>query len=197
MQLTKNILNLQALNFLRHSKLKIGVLGGTFDPAHKGHYMISVEALNFYKFDYVIWLVANQNPLKKTNRKTIEERAEQCLELAKDHPQILVSTAEKDLGCFYIYDSLSALIKRFPSVDFSWLMGADNLMNFRKWYRYQDIPKLCQVIVFDRPMQGRLINRSPLVFNCQGNLAKNQTNNIMVYRRKLCDLSSTKIRANE
>jgi nicotinate-nucleotide adenylyltransferase len=197
MKLTQNILNLQALNFMRHSKLKVGVLGGTFDPAHAGHLLISMEALKFYQFDYVIWLVANQNPLKKTNRKDIFTRARQCLDFATKHHRIIVSTAENDLGYHYIYDSLSSLIKRFPNVEFSWLMGADNLANFGKWYRYQELPQLCDIIIFDRPSHMRLVNRAPLAFKSQGNLAKTQTNNIIVHRRKLCDFSSTEIRDNE
>lgn len=197
MKLTQNILNLQALSFMRHSKLKVGVLGGSFDPAHAGHFLISVEALRFYKLDYVIWLVANQNPLKDPSDKDIFSRANQCLELARNHPQIIVSTAENDLGCFYIYDSLKALTTRFPNIEFSWLMGVDNLTNFRKWYRYQEIQKLCDIIVFDRPVPARLVNRAPLAFNYEGNLAKTQTNNIIIHRRELSSLSSTQIRANE
>ena len=196
MQFTQNIMNLQALNFLHNLNLRIGVLGGTFNPAHEGHLMISKEALKFYKFDYIIWLVANQNPLKNANSKNIFSRARGALEIV-DHPRIIISTAEYDLRERYIYDSLKALIKRFPTIEFSWLMGIDNTASFRKWYRYKDIPKLCNIIIFDRPVSTRLVNSAPFLLKSKGILAKTQANNIVVHRKSLCTVSSTRIRANE
>jgi nicotinate (nicotinamide) nucleotide adenylyltransferase len=196
MTFTQNIANLQALNFMRNSNLRIGVLGGTFNPAHPGHLSISVEALNFYKFDYVIWLVANQNPLKDTCENNIFTRAKQSLEIAK-HPRIIVSTAEHDLKSYYIYDSLKSLITRFPNVQFSWLMGIDNAANFKQWHKYTEIPKLCNIIIFDRPVKTRLINSSAFALKPNGVLAKNQRNHIIIHRENLCNISSTEIRENE
>ena len=192
----QNIANLQALNFMHHLNLRIGVLGGTFDPAHAGHLMISIEALRAYRFDYVIWLVANQNPLKILNKKNIFARAESALEFAL-HPRIIVSTAEYDLGSCYIYDSLKALIQRFPTVEFSWLMGIDSAVSFRQWYRYREIPKLCDIIIFDRPVQTRLVNSSAFGLKSKATVAKTQTNNIIIHRKKLYNISSTQIRAND
>ena len=192
----QNIASLQTLNFMHHSNLRVGVLGGTFDPAHAGHLMISIEALKAYRFDYIIWLVANQNPLKTSNRKNIFARAESALELAL-HPRIIVSTAEHDLDSYYIYDSLKALIQRFPTVKFSWLMGIDNAVSFRKWYRYSEIPKLCDIVIFDRPVQTRLVNSSAFGLRAKAIVAKTQTNNIIIHRNKLCNISSTQIRADE
>lgn len=192
----QNIASLQTLNFMHHSNLRVGVLGGTFDPAHAGHLMISIEALKVYRFDYIIWLVANQNPLKTSNRKNIFARAESALELAL-HPRIIVSTAEHDLDSYYIYDSLKALIQRFPTVKFSWLMGIDNAVSFRKWYRYSEIPKLCDIVIFDRPVQTRLVNSSAFGLRAKAIVAKTQTNNIIIHRNKLCNISSTQIRADE
>jgi nicotinate-nucleotide adenylyltransferase len=84
--------NLQALNFMQGLPLRVGVLGGTFDPAHAGHLIISEQALNFYHFDFVIWLVANQNPTKPPMQRDIFIRAENALKVAT-HPKIIVSTA--------------------------------------------------------------------------------------------------------
>ncbi len=196
MKFMQNIANLQALNFMHHLNLRIGVLGGTFDPAHAGHLMISIEALRAYRFDYVIWLVANQNPLKILNKKNIFARAESALEFAL-HPRIIVSTAEYDLGSCYIYDSLKALIQRFPTVEFSWLMGIDSAVSFRQWYRYREIPKLCDIIIFDRPVQTRLVNSSAFGLKSKATVAKTQTNNIIIHRKKLYNISSTQIRAND
>lgn len=196
MKFTQDITNLQALSGMRHANLRVGILGGTFNPAHIGHLEISKEALKFYQLDYVIWLLANQNPLKNPNKKNIFLRAKQAAEIAI-HPQIIVSTAEYDLGFYYTYDSLKALIQRFPTIKFSWLMGIDNMVNFHKWYRYKEIPKLCDIIVFDRPVITRLVNIRAFGLKPKGTLAKIQTNNIIIHRKSLYAVSSTQIRTNE
>ncbi len=192
MQFTKNIYNLQALNFMRCTNLRVGILGGTFDPAHAGHKMISLQALNYYKFDYIIWLVANQNPLKAKSRD-IFDRANEAVKIA-DHPKIIVSSAEYDLGSSYIYDSLKSLIDKFPMVDFSWLMGIDSAASFGKWHRHEEIKSLCDIIIFDRPTPTRLVNSRAFGLKSKATLDKTQTNSIMIHRKGLCDISSTQIR---
>ena len=162
MKSTQKIYGLQELNFLNNGKVKVGVLGGTFDPAHTGHLMISKRALDFYNFDYVIWLVANQNPLKKKNERNIFKRAEQSLSIVDDD-RILVSIVEHDFNTQYMYDSMSCLVKHFPNLEFTWMMGIDNIVDFPKWHRSREIPKLCNIIIFDRPCATRDVN--PKDFN--------------------------------
>lgn len=192
----QNIATLQNLYFMRDMKLRVAVLGGTFDPAHNGHLMISTNALKSYQFDYVIWLVANQNPLKKISKNTIFDRAKQALSVAH-HPKIIVSVAEHDLGTYYIYDSLKSIINIFPTVEFTWLMGIDNATNFRRWYRYDDIVNLCDIVVFDRPVESRLVNIDDFGIKTKGILDKNQRKNILINRQNLCAISSTKIRNDD
>lgn len=175
--------------------LKIGILGGTFNPAHFGHLSISIQALNYYNFDYVIWLVANQNPLK-TKSPDIFFRARKASEFV-EHPKIIVSTAEYDLNYTYSFDSLSRLIKIFPSVRFTWLAGIDNISNFHRWYRNKELLNLCDIIIFDRPCTSRMINFNTLYLNKKAVLAKNKSSNIIIHRGRLCDLSSTAIRSNK
>lgn len=194
MEFKHNIANLQTLNFLQRLHLKIGIVGGSFDPAHLGHLSISIQALNFYHFDYIIWLVANQNPMKSKSKYSIFERAKNALALVQ-HPRIIISTAEYDLNCYYTYDSLKALISRFPDCQFTWLMGADNIGHFKKWHRSNDICKLCNIIIFDRSGTTRMLNIKRLALNYKANLAKAETHNIIFHRGKLCDLSSTLIRS--
>ena len=193
MKSNRNIVNLQGLNFLRGLDLKIAIFGGTFDPAHLGHLSISLQALNFYHFDYVIWLVANQNPDKPKNIRNIFDRAQTALDIAQ-HPKIIVSTAEYDLNCYFTYDSIKSITDRFPSSKFTWIMGIDNITHFKNWYRINDLRMLCNIIVFDRPLSYRMINIETLGLNDEPPLAKNKTKNIMIHRGKLCDLSSTFIR---
>lgn len=194
MQVTKKLYDLQSLNFLRHSKLKIGVLGGSFNPAHKGHVDISICALKKFKMDYVIWLVANQNPLKDNYDKNIISRGNTALDLMPDNSRILVSIAERDLGTIYAYDSMKQLIMRFPNNDFTWLMGMDNILHFHKWYRYKKFVELCKIIIFDRPMESKGIKYCRFMSEFKAIVANSQSSNIIVHKGKLNSTSSTVIR---
>lgn len=193
MKFKHKIANLQALNFMHGLPLRVGVLGGTFDPAHEGHLIISKQALNFYHFDFVIWLVANQNPTKPPMQRNIFIRAQNALKVAM-HPKIIVSTAEYDLNSFYSYEAILLLLQRYKTVKFTWLMGMDLANSFRKWYRREDLIKLCDILIFDRPCNTRLINAATIGLKPKANLAKTENNNIIVHRGKLCDLSSTQLR---
>ena len=196
MKFTQKVYSLQELNFLNKTQIKIGVLGGTFDPAHNGHLMISKRALSFYKFDYVIWLVAKQNPLKQKNKKNIFERAKSSLNIIDDK-RILPSTAEHDFSTQYMYDSMSCLIKHFSNVEFTWMMGIDNVIFFPKWYRSREIPKLCNIIIFDRPCSNREVNPEDFGLKPITNLDNTKVKNIIIDRNDLYDVSSTQIRQNE
>ena len=190
--LYQKVNNLQSLSFMKYSPVQVGILGGTFNPAHQGHIMISEQAIRRYNFDYIIWLVANNNPLKKTNQHSIFKRANDALKIVSN-PKILVSTAVHDFSCCYSYVSIKELIKRFPKVKFSWLMGIDNIQSFRKWYRYNELPQLCEVIVFDRPVTSRLVNNMFLGLKTKPGIDKTHTTGIMTHRAKLCNISSTQI----
>lgn len=189
----KKIYSLQDLNFLKNSHLKIGLFGGSFNPAHLGHVVISEQALKTFGFDYVIWLVANQNPFKNKYVKNIQERAEQALEIIENN-KILISTLEEDLESKYTYDTLRKLIIRFPNTEFSWLMGIDGLETFHNWYKHDEITKLCKMIIFDRPVHDRLVNYSRFFSKYKPIVAKSQSSNIIVCRGMLSSLSSTLIR---
>lgn len=193
MKITKKPYNLQSLNFLKDTKLKIGVLGGSFDPPHLGHLLISEQAINLYKFDYIIWLVANQNPFKPKYKHDIFVRSKNACNIA-NHPKIIVSLAEYDLGNCYLYDTLKQLVTRFPNNDFSWLMGVDNKSHFHKWYRFEDIAKLCNIVIFDRPSPERFINNSKFDLKFKAMLASCQTNNIILCKRKMQNISSSQIK---
>lgn len=194
MQATKKIYNLQSLNFFRYANnLKVGILGGSFNPAHSGHIAISELALKKFNMDYVIWLVANQNPLKDTYNANIIERSETALDMITN-PRILVSTAEHDLHTIYIYDSMLALTKQFQHIDFTWLMGIDNIANFDKWYKNTEFVKLCKIVIFDRPVKSRITNYCRFLSKFKPTIANSQTSNIIIHKGKLSDASSTSIR---
>ena len=125
-------------------------MGGSFNPAHDGHRHISLQALHCLDLDEVWWLVAPQNPLKPTDGMApFAERISGAAKVA-DHPAIRVSGLEARLGTRYTADTLAALVRRFPSVRFVWLMGADNLAQISRWDRWESIFRRVAVAVFDR-----------------------------------------------
>ena len=131
--------------------LRIGLLGGSFNPPHAGHLHVSQVALDHLGLDYVWWLVSPQNPLKPVaGMAPLDERVVQARALAH-HPRIRVSALESELGTQFTIDTLHALKRRFPSVRFVWLMGSDNLKDFQRWRRWQDIAALVPIVVVVRP----------------------------------------------
>lgn len=130
--------------------MRIGLLGGSFDPPHAGHLHISREALKRLRLDAVWWLVSPGNPLKPNGPRPLGERLARCVALA-DHPRIAVSALEAQLGSPYTADTLAHLQRRFPGVRFVWLMGGDNLARFHRWKRWRRIFAGVPVAVIDRP----------------------------------------------
>ncbi|MDP6344282.1 MAG: nicotinate-nucleotide adenylyltransferase [Alphaproteobacteria bacterium] len=136
------------------ARLKVGLLGGSFNPAHAGHRHISLLALHRLGLHQVWWLVSPQNPLKpETGMAPLPERLAAAEALADD-PRIRVSDIESRLGTRYTVDTLAALRRRFPEHAFVWLMGADNLLQMPKWHRWTEIVEGVPFAVFDRPGHG-------------------------------------------
>jgi nicotinate-nucleotide adenylyltransferase len=132
-------------------KRRIGLLGGSFNPAHEGHRHVSLEALKRLRLDEVWWLVAPQNPLKPiAGMAPFAERLKQAAMLAHDR-RIRVLDIEARLGTHYTADTLVALQVLFPRQHFVWLMGADNLAQIRYWRRWRSIFSRVPVAVFARP----------------------------------------------
>jgi nicotinate-nucleotide adenylyltransferase len=128
----------------------IGLLGGSFDPAHAGHLHISVEALKRFRLDQVWWLVSPGNPLKQRGPEPLAKRMARAKDVAQ-HPKIVVTDIERLLETRYTHATLSAMIKHFPSVRFTWLMGADNLATFHHWEQWRGIIEIVPVGVLARP----------------------------------------------
>ena len=130
---------------------KIGLLGGSFNPAHQGHLQISLEALRRLGLDEVWWLVSPQNPLKPQNGMApLSERVTKAQELAR-HPKIRVTPLESLLNTQFTADTLRKLRKSLPKAHFVWLLGADNLYQLEKWHNWQQIFDETVVAIFDRP----------------------------------------------
>ena len=129
--------------------MKIGLLGGSFNPAHAGHLHISEIALKKLGLNQVWWLVSPQNPLKDKIGK-FEERLDAAKKLTARNPKIKVLDLENKFGTQYTIDTLKRLKTKFPHYEFVWLMGADNLIQLPKWKRWEEILKLVPIQVFDR-----------------------------------------------
>ena len=130
-------------------KNKIGVLGGSFDPAHKGHLAISKKALQTFKLKKIIWAITLKNPLKKKNNTSISERIQGCKNIIKLNNFIKIKFYENIIKSNKTIDLINYLKKTTKS-EIYFLMGADNLINFHKWYKWKTISKKCKIIVFDR-----------------------------------------------
>lgn len=129
----------------------MGLLGGSFNPAHDGHLHLSLTALKRLRLDRVVWLVSPQNPLKdRRDMKPFTERFQSAERVAR-HPGIVVSDLEQRLQTRYTADTLSILVERAPRTRFVWLMGADNLIQFHRWQHWQDIAGMIPITVFSRP----------------------------------------------
>ncbi len=127
----------------------VGLLGGSFDPPHKGHLYISLEAKKILKLNEIWWLVTPQNPLKISKPATYNERLLNCLSITRGHP-IKVSEIEKKISTKCTYDSLNYIINHYTNINFFWIMGADNLINFHKWHNWKSIFKNISIVVFKR-----------------------------------------------
>jgi nicotinate-nucleotide adenylyltransferase len=130
---------------------RVGLLGGSFNPAHGGHRHISLLALHLLDLDEIWWLVSPQNPLKdKAGMGPFAERLALAAKVAH-HPRIKVTDLEVRLGTRYTADTLRALHQRFPRTRFVWLMGADNLRQLRHWRHWQGVFEGVPIAVFARP----------------------------------------------
>ena len=130
---------------------RIGLLGGSFNPAHKGHLHISREALTRLNLDEIWWVVSPQNPLKATNDMAdFNSRVDSAYTVASD-PRIIVTKIEAELGTVFTVDTLRALREMFPEFHFVWLMGADNLRQIPKWKGWRQIFRMVPIAIFPRP----------------------------------------------
>ncbi|KIC50126.1 nicotinate-nucleotide adenylyltransferase [Tateyamaria sp. ANG-S1] len=128
----------------------IGLLGGSFDPAHAGHVHITREAMKRFGLTHVWWLVSPGNPLKTQGPAPLHSRMERARQIMQ-HPRVTVTDVEARLGTRYTAETIAALQARCPGVRFVWLMGADNLAQFHLWQDWTWIMEHVPVGVLARP----------------------------------------------
>ena len=184
---------------------RIGLLGGSFNPPHKGHVHISLQAIKSLELDFVWWLVTPHNPLKQ--KKTLmpyEERLSLCRCITK-HPQIIITDLERQIGDSRTYKAIKTIKDKFSRTDFVLLTGMDNALIFHKWWRWRDILNETATAHITRPPAEGLIKQCPLrLISTQNHhfietpekaiLKPNHTYWLM--QKKMLSISSTKIRNN-
>lgn len=131
----------------------VGLLGGSFDPAHDGHVHITREAIKRLHLDQVWWLVTPGNPLKSRQPAPMPVRLAHARRVMR-HPKVTVTDLELRLKTRFTYATIARLQAMYPGVTFVWLMGADNLAQLHRWDRWQDILRSVPVAVLARPGKG-------------------------------------------
>ena len=134
--------------------MRIGLLGGSFNPPHIAHRAISLFAIKRLKLDRVWWLVSPGNPLKDHGPlHDLDQRAEAARQMAND-PRIDVTCLEAVIGTRYTVDTITYLRRRTPGLRLVWIMGADNLAQFHRWQNWRRIASEVPIAVIDRPPQS-------------------------------------------
>ena len=137
-------------NLFKKNHKKIGILGGTFDPAHKGHLEISKQAKKKYKLNYVIWAITKKNPFKKKSKIKLITRIKLAKKIIGINKFIKIKFYEEKIRSNKTIDLINYLKKSNKKLDIYFIMGADNLINFHKWHKWKLISQKCNILVFDR-----------------------------------------------
>ena len=184
---------------------KIGLLGGSFDPAHEGHIHITKEAMKNFHLDAVWWLISPRNPLKKKKPEAVRDRKTNAELLLKD-ANTFVTDLEFQLKTQYTYEIILQLKRLYWGVSFVWIMGADNLKQISRWHRWTRIFNQDPIAVFDRAPYsfGALAGKAAKAF-CRFKRKRSDACNLpdmappawMFFHTQLHPGSATNIRAHK
>ena len=136
-------------NKLKSKKIKIGVLGGTFDPSHKGHLEISKQEKKKFELKNIIWAITKKNPFKSKSKLDLRDRIQFAKKLINKNDYIKIRFYEEKIGSNRTIDLIKYL-NRNKKFEIYFIMGADNLINFHKWHKWKSILKKCKILIFDR-----------------------------------------------
>ena len=131
-------------------KKKIGILGGSFDPSHKGHLKISIEAKKKFKINKIIWTITKKNPFKSKSHFTLKKRIALAKKITKKYNFISVKFYEDKIKSNKTIDLINYLKKKNNKTEMFLLMGADNIISFHRWHKWKIISSKCNILVFDR-----------------------------------------------
>jgi nicotinate-nucleotide adenylyltransferase len=131
--------------------MTIGLFGGSFNPPHAGHRLVTLTALRRLQLDRIWWIVTPGNPLKDSRHLPPQAERMALCQAIMPEPSIDITGFEASIGTRYTLDTLRYLKRRCPTVRFVWIMGADNLVQFNRWQGWRDIARLMPIAVVDRP----------------------------------------------
>lgn len=183
--------------------MRVGILGGSFNPPHMGHVHISQAVLKSLHLDAIWWLVTPQNPLKsKKDLLPFEERIRLCQEIVS-HPKIVISGLEQELGTTYSYESVKKIRNHFPSTRFAWITGMDNALNLHKWDRWQSLLDEITMVHITRFPPVKLIRNCPnrmlssqnhIILPHGGKVPLTPRTSYWLLQKRVVNISSTEIR---
>ena len=165
---------------------KIGVLGGSFDPPHKGHLYISKQSIKLLKLDKVIWAITKKNPLKEKPHFSLKLRKILCNKIIKRHKKIQLKHYEDKLKSRTSI-ALLKYLQRTKKYKIFFIIGSDNLINFHKWTNYEKILKLCKLVVFSRKGFDTKAKKSVIIRHLN-------SKNIKFFKNLKINVSSTQLR---
>ena len=137
-------------NLFKKNHKKVGILGGTFDPAHKGHLEISKQSKQKYKLNYIIWAITKKNPFKKKSKTKLITRIKFAKKIIGLNKFIKIRFYENKIKSNKTIDLISHIKRKNNMLDLYFIMGADNLINFHRWHKWKSISQKCNILVFDR-----------------------------------------------
>jgi len=185
----------------------VGLLGGSFNPAHEGHLHISSLALKSLKLDQLWWLVSPQNPLKpKSGMASLKDRMKVAKTIAACNPNIVVSDLENCLSTCHTVDTIESLKAKFPEISFVWIMGADLLVQVPQWKRWRALFRMVPIAIFARPAYSARVLSGKAARHFKGarvaryrvgSLAKMRPPAWAYMRTRLNRQSATRIRAKD
>ena len=171
---------------VKASNKTIGLLGGTFDPAHKGHLAITKIAIKKLKLSRVLWVITKKNPFKENPYFSLYQRLKKAKELTKGIKKIQVIHLDKRVNSSRSINIINYLVNRKKLKNIFFIIGSDNLINFHKWKDWKKIVKLTKLIVFSRKGYDRKGGKSTVT--------KHYKNKITFIKNRPIIISSTKLR---
>tara|TARA_E500000331_G_scaffold237975_1_gene228333 strand:+ start:2198 stop:2725 length:528 start_codon:yes stop_codon:yes gene_type:complete len=168
-------------------KKLIGIFGGSFDPPHKGHSIISSISIKKLKLNKLFWVITKKNPLKKKPFFKLANRLKKCKKVIKDNKKIELKYLDKTLKSSKTINILKYFRKKNKNAQFFIIIGADNLISFHLWNNWKQIVKLSKLVVFPRTGYDKKAKKSVIV----NHLNKK---NIIFIKTKRINISSSKIR---
>ena len=171
---------------LKNNLENIGILGGSFDPPHKGHLYISTYSLKVLKLKKIIWVITKKNPLKENPFFSLAMRKKLCNKIIKKYKKIYLRHYENKLKSTKSI-ALVRYLKKKSNYKIFFIIGSDNLINFHKWKNYKELLKLCNLVVFSRKGFDTKAKKSVIIKHLK-------SKNIKFLKNLKIDISSTQLR---